>query len=70
MRNLSSSLSPAKLVRPIDPGGQHTHAWFAGFAPAEKPEIVIVVFVNRGRGSVEAAQLAHRIFEAYERHRP
>jgi len=53
-----------------DPGGQYTHAWFAGFAPAQKPEIVIVVFVNRGRGSVEAAQLAHRIFEAYERHRP
>jgi len=53
-----------------DPETQYTHAWFAGFAPAEKPEIVVVVFVNRGRGSVEAAQLAHRIFEAYERHRP
>ena len=53
-----------------DPGVSYTHAWFAGFAPAEKPEIVVVVFVNRGRGSVEAAQLAHRIFEAYERYRP
>ena len=53
-----------------DPGTSYTHAWFAGFAPAEKPEIVVVVFVNQGRGSVEAAQLAHRIFEAYERHRP
>ncbi len=49
-----------------DPTDPHTHAWFAGFAPAEKPEIVVVVFVERGRGSVEAAGLAHKIFEAYE----
>jgi cell division protein FtsI/penicillin-binding protein 2 len=47
----------------------HTHAWFAGFAPAEKPEIVVVVFVERGRGSVEAANIAHRIFQAYEEQR-
>lgn len=52
-----------------DSAGQYTHAWFAGFAPAEKPEIVVVVFVNPGRGSVEAAQLAHRIFEAYQQNR-
>jgi cell division protein FtsI/penicillin-binding protein 2 len=42
-----------------------THAWFAGFAPAEKPEIVVVVFLERGRGSVEAAGLARQFFEAY-----
>ena len=53
-----------------DPSDPHTHAWFAGFAPAEKPEIVVVVFVERGRGSVEAANLARRIFEAYEEYRP
>jgi cell division protein FtsI/penicillin-binding protein 2 len=47
----------------------YTHAWFAGFAPAERPEIVVVVFVERGRGSVEAAGLARRIFEAYAEHR-
>jgi len=49
-----------------DPADPHTHAWFAGFAPADKPEIVVVVFVERGRGSVEAANLAHKIFAAYE----
>lgn len=54
----------------LDPRGNSTHAWFAGFAPGEKPEIVVVVFVGRGRGSVEAASLAHRIFEAYEQSRP
>ncbi len=48
-----------------DPGEAQTHAWFAGFAPAEKPEIVVVVFVERGTGSVEAAGIAHKIFSAY-----
>ncbi len=48
-----------------DSADPHTHAWFAGFAPAEKPEIVVVVFVEHGRGGVEAAGIAHRIFQAY-----
>lgn len=52
-----------------DPADPRTHAWFAGFAPAEKPEIVALVFVERGRGSVEAANLAQRIFQAYEEQR-
>ena len=73
---LAQSAKPERLTvagktgTASDPGTSYTHAWFAGFAPVDKPEIVVVVFVNRGRGSVEAAQLAHRIFEAYERHRP
>jgi membrane peptidoglycan carboxypeptidase len=31
--------------------GPWTHAWFAGFAPAGKPEIVVAVFLERGRCS-------------------
>jgi cell division protein FtsI/penicillin-binding protein 2 len=53
-----------------DSADPHTHAWFAGFAPAEKPEIVVVVFIERGRGGVEAAGIAHRIFQAYAEQRP
>ena len=50
--------------------GRHaTHGWFAGFAPAERPEIVVVVYVEHGRGSVEAAAIARRIFESWERRR-
>jgi cell division protein FtsI/penicillin-binding protein 2 len=66
----SDGLSVAgKTGTASDPADPHTHAWFAGFAPAEKPEIVVVVFVERGRGSVEAANLAHRIFQAYREQR-
>ena len=30
--------------------GPWTHAWFAGYAPAENPEIVLVVFLEKGHG--------------------
>ena len=41
------------------------HGWFAGFAPAKHPEIVIVVFIEKGTGGSDAAPLAGRIFDSY-----
>jgi penicillin-binding protein 2 len=42
-----------------------THAWFAGFGPVNKPEMVVVVFVeNGGHGNLAAAPLAKALFEA------
>jgi cell division protein FtsI/penicillin-binding protein 2 len=41
------------------------HAWFAGFAPAERPDIVLVVFLEAGSGGSDAAPVAGRIFEGY-----
>lgn len=41
--------------------GQWTHGWFAGFAPADKPTVVLVVFLEKGRGS-DAADVARQIF--------
>ena len=34
-----------------DLGGGHyeSHAWFAGFAPAEDPQIAVVVFLEQGK---------------------
>ena len=46
--------------------GAWTHAWFAGFAPATDPEIVVVVFLERGHGS-QAAEIAGTILKAYAR---
>ena len=34
-----------------------THGWFAGLAPAQKPQVVIVVFLPSGRGT-DAARVA------------
>ena len=42
------------------------HAWFMAFAPAEKPEIVVVVFVEHGgHGGSAAAPLAGKFLRAY-----
>lgn len=38
-------------------GSQQTHGWFAGFAPADHPQVVVVVYVPSGRG-VDAAHIA------------
>jgi len=45
------------------------HAWFAGFAPVERPEIVVVVFLEKGRGGSNAAPIAGRIFAEYSKTR-
>ncbi len=46
-----------------------THGFFVGYAPAEKPEIVVVVFLARGRG-MEAAAVAQPVFAEYLRRAP
>jgi penicillin-binding protein 2 len=43
--------------------GPWTHGWFAGFAPADRPTVVLVVFLEKGRGS-DAADIARQIFTA------
>lgn len=41
------------------------HAWFAGYAPAGAPRIVVVAFVEHGyRGGLSAAPVVRRILEA------
>jgi len=42
------------------------HAWFVSFAPAEAPELVVVVFVEHGGGgSRSAAPIARALYEEY-----
>jgi penicillin-binding protein 2 len=45
--------------------GPWTHAWFAGYAPAENPEVVLVVFLEKGHGGSDAAGAAREIFAAF-----
>lgn len=46
--------------------GQPAHAWFASFAPAAQPEIVVVVFAEYGEGgSSAAAPIARKVLDAY-----
>lgn len=43
-----------------------SHGFFVGYAPADKPEIVVMVYLEHGRGA-DAAAIAGPIFTAYAR---
>lgn len=44
------------------------HAWFVGFAPADKPEIVVATLIeNGGHGGAVAAPVTEQVMEAYFR---
>jgi penicillin-binding protein 2 len=50
------------------PREQRDHAWFACYAPADEPEIVVVVLVEHGgHGGETAAPIARHILEEYFR---
>jgi penicillin-binding protein 2 len=48
------------------PFALRNHAWFASFAPADDPRLVVVVFVEHGgAGSSGAAPIAKSLYETY-----
>jgi penicillin-binding protein 2 len=60
------SLPVAGKTGTAESGQEKPHSWFAGYAPAEDPEIAIAVIVEHsGEGSVHAAPLLRQVVEAY-----
>jgi penicillin-binding protein 2 len=58
--------------RGVDPGKvwyfNRDHAWFAGYAPAEAPEIAIVVLVEHGGGGGKnAVPVASRVVRDWQK---
>jgi penicillin-binding protein 2 len=44
-----------------------THSWFAGFAPRDNPQLVVIVLVEHGgMGGATAAPLAKELFSLYK----
>ncbi len=48
--------------------GGPTHAWFAGYAPAARPSVLIVVATPKGTGSADAAKLGGEVLRWMHRH--
>lgn len=52
-------------------GQEEPHAWFAGYAPADSPQIAIsVILEHAGEGSKEAAPVFRQLVEAYFARQP
>jgi cell division protein FtsI/penicillin-binding protein 2 len=47
----------------LDAASGQAHAWFAGYAPADAPRIVVVVFLEQGTGGRDAAPVARELFQ-------
>jgi penicillin-binding protein 2 len=55
----------AQSIAKSDSSRGQDHAWFASFAPADDPQVVVVVLVERGgKGGQVAAPIAHQIYQA------
>jgi cell division protein FtsI/penicillin-binding protein 2 len=48
-------------------GTNRTYGWFVGFAPAERPRVVVVVFLKHANGFAAAAPLGRQVVEAWDR---
>jgi penicillin-binding protein 2 len=46
-------------------GGQQDNAWFVGYAPADKPRIVLAVLIEEGLHGTVAAKVATKLMERY-----
>jgi len=45
--------------------GPWSHGWFVGYAPADNPQVALVVFLEHGTGPADAAPLAAQILQAW-----
>ena len=62
---IAGKTGTAQSVANSDARRGQDHAWFASFAPADDPQVVVVVLVERGgKGGQVAAPIARRIYES------
>jgi penicillin-binding protein 2 len=61
-----SKVAVAAKTGAAEAEGPDSHAWFAGYAPADQPQIAIVVMVeSKGLGAEVAAPVARKILDGY-----
>lgn len=63
--SIAGKTGTAQSVAKSDAAKGQDHAWFASFAPANDPQVVVVVLVERGgKGGQVAAPIARQIYQA------
>lgn len=63
--SIAGKTGTAQSVAKSDAAKGQDHAWFASFAPANDPQVVVVVLVERGgKGGQVAAPIAKQIYQA------
>lgn len=63
--DVAGKTGTAQSIANSDSARGQDHAWFASYAPAEDPRVVIVVLVEKGgKGGQVAAPIAREIYQA------
>jgi penicillin-binding protein 2 len=63
--DIAGKTGTAQMIANSKASRGEDHAWFAAFAPAREPEVVVVVLVERGgKGGQVAAPIAKKVFNA------
>jgi penicillin-binding protein 2 len=60
--NVAGKTGTAEFGTQRPDGTYDTHGWFVGFAPANDPQIAVMVFVQHGSGGNDASPAAGEIF--------
>lgn len=60
----------AEFGRIAPDGSFDSHAWYIGFAPYDRPEVAVAVYIEHGVGALHAAPIARAVLEAYFRGSP
>ncbi len=62
---IAGKTGTAQSIAKSDAARGQDHAWFASYAPAQDPQVVVVVLVERGgKGGQVAAPIARQIYQA------
>ncbi|MCL4459995.1 MAG: penicillin-binding protein 2 [Chloroflexi bacterium] len=64
---MAGKTGTAEYGTPNAKGEMPTHGWFVAYAPLENPEIAVLVFVEHGKGTHDAAELVKKIMRYYFR---
>ncbi|MGB6837396.1 MAG: penicillin-binding protein 2 [Dehalococcoidia bacterium] len=63
--SVAGKTGTAEFGLPLANGQYESHGWFTGFAPFEDPQVAVVVFLEKGNGSIDAAPAAAKILDYY-----
>lgn len=62
---IGAKTGTAEFGTQLPDGSYDAHGWYTAFAPYDKPEVAVVVYLEHGVGATHAGPVARHILEAY-----
>ncbi len=62
---IGAKTGTAEFGTRLPDGSYDSHGWYMAFAPYDRPEVAVVVYLEHGVGSTHAGPVARRVLDAY-----